>query len=112
MIRPFVGALVVALGATALAASAAALAPSTILANASSYDGKAVTVAGKVSHYQHSSTLMGTVAGFQLCDTKCIVVIDEKNTTHADGDTVTVSGTFHVTFKGPKRSFDNAVVVK
>ena len=94
------------------AALAAPLSPSVILANPSSYDGKAVTVAGKVDHFQTSHTLMGTVAGYQLCDGKCIVVIDEHNAHHADGDAVTVSGTFHTTFKGPHRSFSNAVVIK
>ena len=111
MVRSF-SALAVFLGLSSIAALAAALAPSTILADAASYDGKAVTVAGKVQNYQHTHTMMGTVAGYQLCDTKCVVVVDEKNATHQNGDTVTVSGTFHVTFKAPKRSFNNAVVIK
>jgi len=90
---------------------AGAIAPSAILANPSSYDGKTVTVTGTVSHFQTSSTPMGTVAGFQLCDSKCVVVIDKTNTSHGNGASATVTGTFHVTFKGPRKSFNNAIVV-
>ncbi|MBV9334079.1 MAG: hypothetical protein JO146_08730 [Candidatus Eremiobacteraeota bacterium] len=90
---------------------AAALAPSAILANPSSYDGKTVTVTGTVAHFQTSSTPMGTVAGFQLCDSKCVVVIDKTNTSHSNGASATVTGTFHVTFKGPRKSFNNAIVI-
>ncbi len=96
----------------AVAAIAADLTPSDILANPSNYEGKAVTVSGKVSNFQRTRTMMGTVAGFQLCDTKCIVVIDEKNAARTNGQQTTVSGTFYKTFKGRKRSFNNAVVVK
>ena len=90
---------------------AAAVAPSAILANPSSYDGKAVTVTGTVQHFQTSSTPMGTVAGFQLCDSKCVVVIDKTNQSHSDGASATVTGTFHVTFKAPRKSFSNAIVI-
>ena len=93
------------------AALAAALAPSAIVANPSSYDGKSVTVTGTVSNFQVSSTPMGKVAGFQLCDTKCVVVIDKTDASHSNGATATVTGTFHVTFKGPRKTFNNAVVI-
>ena len=92
-------------------AIAAALTPSAILATPSSYDGKSVTVTGTVKGFQTSSTPMGTVAGFQLCDSKCIVVIDKSNQSRSNGATATVSGTFHATFKGPRKTFTNAVVV-
>lgn len=108
MRRPWLAVLIAALPAAALAA---ALSPSTLLANASSYDGKSVTVSGTVSHFQTSNTMMGAVAGFQLCDTKCVVVIDQKNQSRSNGSTATVTGTFHVTFKGPKKTFQNAVVI-
>jgi len=90
---------------------AATLAPSAILANPSSYDGKTVTVTGTVAHFQTSSTPMGTVAGFQLCDSKCVVFIDKTNASHSNGASATVTGTFHVTFKGPRKTFNNAIVV-
>lgn len=92
-------------------AAAAAIAPSTILANPASYDGKSVTVTGKVTHFQTSSTPMGTVAGFQLCDSKCVVVIDKTNQSHSDGASATITGMFHVTFKGPRKTFNNAIVI-
>jgi hypothetical protein len=93
-------------------ALAAALAPSAIVANPSSYDGKTVTVSGKVTGYQVSSTPMGKAAGFQLCDSKCVVVIDKIAQSRTDGTTATVTGTFHTTFKGPRRTFNNAVVIE
>jgi hypothetical protein len=89
-----------------------ATAPSTILANPSTYDGKAVTVTGTVSNLQTTKTMFRTVTGFQLCDTKCVVVIDQTNAKHQNGETATVSGTFQATFKGPKRTFKNCVLVK
>jgi glycine/serine hydroxymethyltransferase len=94
-----------------IAAAAAALSPSAIVAGASSYDGKTVTVTGKVTNFQTSSTMMGTVAGFQLCDSKCVVVIDETNHARSNGSSATVTGTFHTTFKGPRKTFNNAVVI-
>lgn len=109
MRRILIAALLAAVPATTVAA--AAIAPSTILANPSSYDGKSVTVTGKVAHFQTSSTPMGTVAGFQLCDSKCVVVIDKTNQAHSDGAGATVTGTFHVSFKGPRKTFTNAIVV-
>jgi hypothetical protein len=94
-----------------IAVAAAALAPSTIVASPSAYDGKSVTVTGKVSNFQTSSTPMGAVAGFQLCDSKCVVVIDKTNHSQSNGATATVTGTFHATFKGPRKTFTNAVVI-
>jgi hypothetical protein len=93
-------------------AFAADLTPSAILASPATYEAKDVSVAGTVAKYQTTKTMMGTVAAFQLCDEKCIVVIDETATAHKDGDKVTVAGTFQSSFKGPKRSFKNVVVVK
>ena len=97
--------------APAIALAAAALNPSTIVASPSTYDGKSVTVAGKVTGFQTSSTPMGTVAGFQLCDAKCVVVIDKTNAARTNGSMATVTGTFHAMFKGPRKTFTNAVVI-
>jgi hypothetical protein len=90
---------------------AGAVSPSAIVANPSSYDGKTVTVTGKISSFQTSSTPMGQVAGFQLCDSKCVVVIDKTNQSRSNGATATITGTFHATFKGPRKTFTNAVVI-
>jgi hypothetical protein len=97
--------------APAVAVAAGALAPSAIVASASTYDGKSVTVTGKVSNFQVSNTPMGSVAGFQLCDSKCVVVIDKTNQARSNGASTTVTGTFHVTFKGPRKTFNNAIVI-
>jgi len=91
--------------------AAAALAPSAIVASPSTYDGKTVIVSGKVSNFQTSQTMMGTVAGYQLCDAKCVVVIDQTNHAQTNGSTATVTGTFHVTFKAPRKTFTNAIVI-
>lgn len=93
------------------AVAASVLAPSAIVASPSTYDGKTVTVSGKVANFQTSQTLMGSVAGYQLCDTKCVVVIDQTNHAQTNGSNATVTGTFHATFKGPRKSFTNAVVI-
>jgi len=103
--------LALTLAAAPALALAAALVPSTIVANPAAYDGKSVTVTGKVGSFQTSSTPMGPVAGFQLCDAKCVVVIDKTNAARTDGSTATVTGTFHATFKGPRKTFTNAVVI-
>ncbi len=103
--------LALAFALAPIAAAAATLSPSTIVATPSSYDGKTVTVTGKVGNFQTSSTMMGTVAGFQLCDSKCVVVIDQTNHARSNGSAATVTGTFHTTFKGPHKTFNDAVVI-
>jgi hypothetical protein len=104
-------ALAAFLGAASAAAIAATLAPSSIVANPASFDGKSVTVTGKVTGFKTSATPMGTVAGYQLCDAKCIVVIDQTNHAQSNGSQATVTGTFHATFKGPRKTFTNALVI-
>jgi hypothetical protein len=65
-----------------IAAAAATLAPSAILANPSAYDGQTVTVAGTVSGVESKSTAMGAFTTYQLCDAKCISVIDKTKVSH------------------------------
>lgn len=101
-----------ALCCTAIPAFADAVTPSAVLANPATFDGKSVTVSGTVSHLQTNKSMFKTVTGFQLCDTKCIVVIDETNAARKDGEQATVTGTFQTSFKGPKRSFKNALLIK
>lgn len=97
--------------AASAALLAAVLTPSQILSNPSSYEGQSVTVSGTISNIQVNKTMFRTVTGFQLCDAKCVVVIDEKNASHKNGEQATVSGTFQQSFKGPKRSFTNVVLI-
>lgn len=86
--------------------------PSTILADPSSYDGKPVSVTGKVASFEAQKMGSYTVTSFQLCDTKCILVIDQTGSSqYNNGDQATASGTFHTTMKGPRLTFDNVVIV-
>jgi cytochrome c-type biogenesis protein CcmE len=98
--------------AATAAAFAAALVPSTIVADPTTYNGKTVTVTGMVSNFQTSTTAAGNVVSFQLCDSKCVVVIDKTNHPESDGSQVTVTGTFHATLKGTPEAFTNAVVIE
>jgi len=103
--------IMVAFVAVALPAVAATMTPSQVVAKAASLDGTSVTVSGKVAQFQRSKTLMGTVSAFQLCDSACVVVIDQKNETQVNGQTTTVTGTFHTQYKAPRRSFKNVVMI-
>lgn len=99
------------LAITVIAAASAALSPSQILSKPSSYDGQSVTVSGKVANLKVNKSAFRQVTGFQLCDSKCVVVIDETNASRRDGETATVSGTFQQSFKGPKRSYNNVILI-
>ena len=98
----------VAIGAPAVAST---MTPSQVAANASSLDGKTVAVSGKVAKFQRSSTLIGTFSAYQLCDSKCVIVIDQKNGTKVNGQIATATGTFHVQYNAPRRSFKNVVMI-
>jgi hypothetical protein len=112
MIRRFFLATIALAIATTIAAPAADLTPSTVLASASTHNLNMVTVTGKVSNYQTKQTGMGTVALFQLCDTKCVQVLDQKNTMHKNGDSATVTGYFYIDFKTRKRTYNNVIDIK
>jgi hypothetical protein len=99
------------LAALPIAAVAATLVPSAIVASPSTYDGQTVTVSGTVSNFMSKSTAMGQFSAFQLCDSKCINVIDKTNQTHANGSTTTVTGTFHASFKAPHKTWSNALTI-
>ena len=107
---PLAATVLVALPVLAFAADA--LTPSTIVANPSTYEGKTVTVAGTVSNFQTANSPMGMVSFFQLCDPKCVVVIDSTKPTYKNGDQQTATGAFHSSFKAPRRTFSNVVLVK
>jgi hypothetical protein len=107
---PLATAVFIALPALAFAADP--LKPSAVVGSPSTYEGKTVTVAGTVSNFQTANSPMGTVSFFQLCDPKCVVVIDSTKPTYKNGDQQTATGTFHSTFKAPRRTFSNVVLVK
>jgi hypothetical protein len=98
--------------ATTAAALAIAVPPSAMAGNPQNFDGKTVTATGTVKNFQTSTTMMGPVAGYQLCDSsKCVVVIDQANHAQTNGKSATVTGVFHATFKGPRKTFTNAIVI-
>ncbi len=108
-------ALALASGAFGCAAAAdSALVPSTILAAPATYDGKAVEVTGIVRKYTVKKTIAGTYTTFGLCEgiTKQCVGVAEKGDAHlGDGQTTTVSGTFHKEFSFHRKSGSNVVSV-
>lgn len=79
-------------GATALADDAI----SAIAATPATYDGKAVTVTGTVSHIFAASTARAPYASFSLCDadSTCVRVFISSHPNISEGKTATASGTF------------------
>lgn len=94
-----------------IALAAATLTPSLIVANPSMYNGKGVTVSGTVSNFRTKDTAIGNFTRFSLCDTQCIIVIDKTMQSHGDNTAVTVSGTFHVSYQGPKKAMTNVLTI-
>ena len=103
--------LAVFLVALPIAAVAATLAPSVIVATPSSYDGHTLTVTGTVSEFKTKDTAMGDFTKFSLCDSKCILVVDKTSQPHADSTSATVTGTFHESYKGPKKQWTNVLTI-
>ena len=95
-----------------VAGAATTMVPSTLANNPAMYDGQTVTVAGTVSDFHSRNTAMGQFSGFQLCDSRCIMVIDKTNQSRSNGSTATVTGVFHASFKGPKKTWTNALLIQ
>jgi hypothetical protein len=109
MNRVFLAALFAALPIASVAATT--LTPSTIVGTPATYDGQTVSVAGTVQKFKSRNTQMGQVGVFELCDAKCVHVIDKTNQSHTDGSSATISGTFHETFKTPKKTWNNVIII-
>ena len=93
-------ALLVAAALTAACGHASqSVAPSTLAANPSTYDGQDLTVSGQAKHPHRMRRRAAMV--YQLCDTACINVIDFDSANVSDGGQVTVSGHFRSSF-GPR----------
>jgi hypothetical protein len=108
MSRIFLAAI---LAAFPIAVAAATLAPSAVVAGASTYNGQTVTVSGKVSNFQSKNTALGQFTAFQLCDAQCINVLDKTSQPHANDTMATVTGTFHSTFKAPHKTWTNTLTI-
>jgi hypothetical protein len=109
MYRFFLAALLAALPIAV--AAYPTVAPSALVASPSTYDGQTLTVTGTVQNFMSKKTAMGQFSGYQLCDAKCINVIDKTNQQHSNGSTATVSGVFHASFKGPHKTWSNALLI-
>jgi hypothetical protein len=104
--------LAAVLAALPIAALAATLAPSALAGTPATYDNQTVTVAGTVQDVRsHNTEALGQVTAFQLCDTKCINVFDKTNQSRTAGSSATVTGQFHATFKAPKKTWNNVLII-
>jgi hypothetical protein len=92
--KPFI-ALVAFLGiAAGIALAQSPLAPSAVVAAASTYDNKTVTVTGTIKNLKTKTTQRGTMNSYELCDTQCVNVVQFGSATITEGQTQTVSGHF------------------
>ena len=88
------------------------LAPSTVVGAPATYDGQTIMVAGTIQNIKtENSEAMGQITVFELCDTKCIHVFDKTNQTRSDGSSATVTGMFHASFKTPKKTRKNVLII-
>jgi hypothetical protein len=110
MHRFFLAALFAALPIAAIAMTA--LTPSTVVGAPATYDGQTITLAGTVQNLKTKNTeAMGQVTVFELCDTKCIHVFDKTNQTRSNGSSATLTGMFHASFKTPKKTRKNVLII-
>jgi hypothetical protein len=92
-------------------ADATALAPGDLLAQAATYDGKTVAVAGTVSDFRsHVSHKGNAYATFELCAaSRCVHVFEWGTASLAEGESLTVHGTFSVEKHVGRYTFYNEV---
>ncbi len=109
----YILAFVACLGlATGLAyADAAPLAPSAVIAAASTYDNQDVTVTGTVKDVQQQQTRRGQMTRYQLCDSQCVNVVDFGATPPTDGQTQTVTGHFRAAISRGHMQATNVILV-
>jgi hypothetical protein len=88
------------------------LTPSTVVGTPATYDGQTIMVAGTVQNIKTRNTeATGQITVFELCDTKCIHVVDKTSQTRSDNSSATVSGTFHASFKTPTKTRKNVLII-
>jgi hypothetical protein len=98
--------------ATGLASAANLLAPSGVLAHPNKFDRQTVTVLGIAQNVLVRQTGPGTVlTQFQLCDSRCLNVLEAGPPKAVTGQSTTVSGTFYISLlRGPIQAHDVIVV--
>jgi cytochrome c-type biogenesis protein CcmE len=95
---------------TSIAHADATLAPSTVTAATTNYDGQSITVTGTVKNIQTRQMKRGgTLTTYDLCDTACISVVDFTTPTLKEGDTHVVTGKFQTSV--PRFHETNVVTV-
>ena len=98
--------------ASAAAPAAGLLTPSIVLAAAAKYERQPVTVIGIVSHLAVRPAPRGAIVQFQLCDSRCVNVVETTKATIYAGQSLTVSGTFYTFFvNGPVQAKDLILVM-
>ena len=78
----------------ALADNNAPLAPSAVIAAASTYDNQTITVSGTVKNITTQNMRRGTLTRYQVCDSQCVNVVQFAGTAPTEGQTQTVTGRF------------------
>jgi hypothetical protein len=106
------GLLAIAFTSGLAVAAAPVLAPSGILATPSKFDRQNVTVLGLVANLVVRPVGDGTMyTQFQVCDSRCVVVVNPGKPRVSDGQNATVNGTFYTFFaRGPIQLHDIIVV--
>jgi hypothetical protein len=92
-------------------AQAAPLAPSAVVAAASTYDTQTVTVTGTIKNVKTRQGQRGTMTSYQLCDTQCINVVQFGDATVTEGQTSTVTGRFRAKVTHGDMTMQNVVMV-
>ncbi|HTU69027.1 MAG TPA: hypothetical protein VMF11_01800 [Candidatus Baltobacteraceae bacterium] len=88
-----------------------ALAPSAVVAGASTYDRQSVTVTGTVKNVQTKQGPRGTITQYQLCDAQCVNVVQFGSATVSEGQTQTITGRFRASVdRGPMHA-QNVIMV-
>jgi hypothetical protein len=88
------------------------LSPSAIVSNAQSYNGKSVQVQGTVQDFSTRKTPRGTISTYKVCDQQCVAVVDSDGGTQTNGDSVTVSGTFHASLQARRQTYTNVILIQ
>jgi len=105
-------ALILCLGiATAVAFSDTPLAPSAVIAGASTYDKQDVTVSGTIKNVQTKNGPRGTMTQYQLCDSQCVNVVEFGSATITEGQTQTVTGRFRASVDRGAMKAQNVIMI-
>jgi cytochrome c-type biogenesis protein CcmE len=86
-----------------------ALAPSKVVAQASTYDQQTISVAGTVKNVTTGSSPRGNYTKYDLCDSQCITIVQFGSANVKEGQQQTVTGTFRANAK--RMHLSNVLVI-